>query len=507
MNRIPFVLSCLLLTFPVLKGFSQQFQISEIEKERSVINRVIVIDSVRFVLVSKEALATKEVTILKRYENLELVSKRRLPSDYGDRSIDYKQFERINDTLRAYFSVSTPETFDYYSQALDEMGLAIGEPRQLHSFPRLSNKTWNSGGLLFTPDNLHYLTYSIVTDTKDNSKTFHYAIFSKQDQLVKSGEISGTKKAQDIHFKDIWITNQRKIVVSETIHYKKAVGERKMNRRMEALRLHVIRPDTTHVITLMAPEEQYLTQIALSVTEHTLRGQGIYCAEQDHFSGLYAFQTADTASTEINIRLFPRLNSPELASIDLRLSNKEPNPEKTGNFVCNDMKHLGNFSDGDSTLFVWERLATIRHQNGESYQSRDLLISEMWNDSILHCLVIPKSTLSVTDHQKNISSYVERKSPNELRFFFNDYADLYSPAGTYLEHSRLLKRNRIFSAPFGIVEVIYNLQARSCTRRLLFDKTEFEVEAMPMYWTYAGKQKLLLQFASHKKYRFAYWNF
>lgn len=468
--------------------------------------QVIVIDSVRFIVVSKEALATKEVTVLKRYENLELISKQRLPCAYNNHTVYYKQFEWINDTLRAYFSTPSPETFDYYSQPVDETGQLLGEPRHIYSFPRLSNKTWNNGGLLFTPDKQHYIIYSIVTDSKDESKIFQFAWFSKQGQLVNSGEIPGTKKAQDIHFEDIWVTNQGKIVVSETVHYKKTASEEKMNRRMEALRLHVIRPDTTHIITLMAPEEQYLTQIALSIGENEIRGQGIYCGEADHFSGLYSFRAADTGSAEINIRLLPRLSSPELANFDLRLSNRDPNPEKTSAFVCNDMKYLGNFFDGDSILFTWERIATIRHQNSESFQSRDLLVVEMWEDSIIHCLVIPKSTASSQNHLKNISSYVERKSPHELRFFFNDYTDLYSPAGTYLEHSRLLKRNRYCSAPFGVVEVVYNLQTHSCTRRLLFDKTEFEIEAMPTYWTYAGKQKMLLQFASSRKYRFAYWN-
>lgn len=506
MNLIKLLLSGLLITFSVLKGFSQQFRISEIEKERSVINKVIVIDSVRFLLVSKEFLAAKEITVLKRYENLKLISKRRLSSTYNDRSLDYKHFELIHDTLRAYFSVSTPETFDYYSQALDEMGLSVGEPKHVHSFPRLSNKTWNSGGLLFAANKRHYLLYSIVTDNKDQVKTFQFACLSQQDQLLKSSEISGTKKAQDIFFEDIWISNGAKIIVSETIHYKKTIGERKMNRRMEAMRLHIIRPDTTQIITLMAPEEQYLTQIALSITDDAIRGQGIYCSDEDHFSGLYTFQTADTASTELNIRLFPRLNSPELTAFDLRLSNKEPNPKKAGNFVCNDMKQLGSFKDGDSTVFVWERFATICHQNGESYQSRDLLIAEMWKDSLTHCIIIPKSTLSTLNHPRNISSYVERKSPDELRFFFNDYADLYSPAGTYLENSRLLKHNRIFPSPFGVVEVICNIQTHSFTRQLLFDKTEFELEAIPVLWTYAGTQKLLLQFSSFRKYRFAYWN-
>ncbi|MNK00375.1 hypothetical protein D3C87_181590 [compost metagenome] len=507
MNRIQFVLLCLLIPFPVLKGFSQQFQISEIEKERSIMDRVIVIDSIRFILVSKEALATKEVTVLKRYENRELISKQRLPCAYNNHTISYKQFEWINDTLRAYFSTPSPETFDYYSQSLDEMGQALGEPRHIYSFPRLSNKIWNSGGLLFASDKLHYLIFSVVTDNKDESKLLQFAYFSNRDQLINSGEIPGTKNAQDVQFGNIWITRRGKIIVSESVHYKKTIDAGKMNRRMEALRLHVIRPDTTQVITLMPPEEQYLTQIALSIGEHKIQGQGIYCAEQDHFSGIYTFQASDTNSSEVTIHLLPRSNSPELLSFDLRLSNKDPNPEKTGAFVCNDMKHSGIFSDGDSTLFVWERIATIHHQNSESFQSRDLLITEMWQDSIIRCLVIPKSTVSTRGHPKNISSYVEQKSPHELRFFFNDYADLYNPAGIYQEHSHLLKRNRHFSAPFGIVEVIYNLRTHSYTRRLLFDKTEFEIEAMPMYWTYAGKQKMLLQFASSRKYRFAYWNF
>lgn len=506
MNLIKFLLSGLLIILPVWKGFSQQFQISEVEKDRSVINKVIVIDSVRFIVVSKEFLAAKEATVLKRYENLKLISKRRLSSNYNERSIDYKHFELINDTLHAYFSVSSPETFDYYSQDFDEMGLSIAEPRLIYSFPRLSNKSWNSGGLLFPADKLHYLLYSIVTDDKDEIKTFQFAYFSSQDQLLKSGEIPGKKEARDIYFEDIWITDQAKIIVSETIHYKKTIGDRKMNRRMEAMRLHIIRPDTTQIITLMAPEEQYLTQIALSITENAIQGQGIYCSEDDHFSGLYTFQTVDTASTELNIRLFPRLKSPELTAFDLRLSNKDPNPKKARNFVCNDMKQLGSFTDGDSTVFVWERFATIRHQNSESYQSRDLLMAEMWKDSVTHCIIIPKSTLSNLNHPRNISSYVERKSPDELRFFFNDYADLYSPAGTYLEHSRLLKHNRIFPSPFAVVEVICNLQTHSFARKLLFDKTEFELEAVPVLWTYAGGQKLLLQFASFRKYRFAYWN-
>lgn len=505
MNHIPFVLSCLLLIFPALEGFSQQFQISKIETERSVIDRVIVIDSVRFIVVSKDMRAAKEVTVVKRYENLELISKRQLPSHYEDLAIDYKQFVLASDTLRAYFSVSGPETFDYYSLSLDEMGIPLEEPGHLYSFPRLSNKSWNNGGFLFTPDQLHYLIYSVVTDNKDDSRIFQFAYFTKQDQWIRSGEISGIKKAQDMNFKDIWITSKGKIVVSETIHSKKTIGSGKMNRRMEALRLHVIRPDTTHVITLTTPDEQYLTEMALFIDDKHIRGQGIYCAEQDHFSGLYTFQASDTHSAEINVRLLPRRNSPELAGFDLRLSNKDQNPVKTSAFVCNDMKYLGGFNNGDTALFTWERVAAIRNQSSQTFQSRDLLLVEMWKDSILRCLIIPKSTFSGLNHPKNITSYVERKSPHELRFFFNDYADLYAPAGTYQEHSHLLKKNRIFFSRYGVVEVIYNLQTHSFTRRLLFDKTEFEIEAMPMYWTYADRQQMLLQFASHKKYQFAYW--
>lgn len=508
MNLISIVLSWLLLTLSVGTGFSQQFRISAVEKERNTVQQVVVIDSVRFAVIAKETRATKkDATVLKQYENLELISKKRLPCALENHTINYKQFEWINDTLRAYFSIPTPETFDYYSQPLDETGLPLGEPRHLYSFPRLSNKTWNSGGLFFSSDKLHYLIYSTVTDNKDESKTFQFARFSIQDQLINSGEIQGTKKAPDVHFEDIWISRNGKVIVSESIHYKKTLGDEKMNRRMEALRLHVIRPDTTQVITLMAPEDQYLTQIALSIGEHSIQGQGIYCAEQDHFSGLYTFQASDTISAEVNVRLLPRLSSPELTGFDLRLSNKDPNPEKTSAFVCNDMKYLGGFPDGDSTLFTWERIATIRHQNSESFQSRDLLLAKVWQDSIIRCRVIPKSTVSRLDHPKNIASYVERKSPHELRFFFNDYADLYSPAGSYLDHSRLLKRNRHFSNPFGVVEVIYNLQTHSYSRKLLFDKTEFELDAIPMYWTYAGKHLMLLQFASPKKYRFAYWQF
>ncbi|MGV3612807.1 MAG: hypothetical protein ACO1N0_17735 [Fluviicola sp.] len=467
---------------------------------------MIVIDSARFVVISKDFAATKEITVLKRYENMKLISKRRLAIDYNGRSIYYKQFELVNDTVNAYFSVSNSETFDYYVQQLDEMGSTIGNPSQICSFPRLSNKTWNSGGLIFTPDRQHFLIYLVVTDNKADIRSFQFAYFSKNGKLVRSHEISGTKRAQDTNFKNIWITNQGKIIVSETVHYQKTIGERKSNRRMEALCLHVAYSDTSHTLALMAPEDQYLTHLTLSINTHTLQGQGIYCSDQDHFAGLFTFFASDTSSSEVNVRLSPRLNYPELASFDLRFSNKDKKPEKTKDYVCNDMKFLGNFIHVDSTLFVWERVATIDHQNGESYQSRDLLLAEMFNDSLLHCKVIPKSTNSMLDHAKNISSYVEQKSPNELRFFFNDYADLYSPARTYLEHSRLLKHNRIFPAPFAVVEVVYNLQERSFSRRLLFDKTEFEVEAMPLFWTYVGKQKMLLQFASFRKYRFAYWN-
>ena len=509
MTVFKYVIWSFLLIFSVESGFSQSIRISEIDEDKGALESILVIDSNEFIIATKEYTATKEYFFFKRYDGTQLLDKHRLLSEYKDRSINYKKFEIVSDTLSAFFSIANLETFEYYCQKFDLLGFPIDDPQYLTSIPRMSNKSWNNGGVLFSPDKSNYLIYCVLFDQTAHSKVFHYEHFSSSGKLLKRGEIAASKKADDIAFDDVWLTNNGKIAISEYVFLDKQFGERKSNRRMDVVRLHVIHGELSNTIILVPPQDEYLTHVEIEFKGNSISGTGIYCVKNDHFKGLFSFYIPDwnAKSDEIVVKNFPRMQSVPLTAFDLRFSNKKQNPLQSKIHVCNDMKLLNTFYHADSLVYVWERIATIVHKNSESYMGRDILIVKAFQDSILNCSVIPKSVVSGYGEMINLMSYTELTSPNEITILTNDYADLYDVSGNYIVDSPKLKRNRILKSPFGVVEIKYHLTNGSYDRKMLFDNTVFEVTATPVIWQKLTPHKMLLQFSEFGKYRFAYWDF
>jgi len=487
--------------------FSQNLQISELEADKGTIQDVLISDSNRFVLVTTEFQGAKEYVFLKCYTQLELSAKQRLSNEYDGKSIVYKSFAFINDTLSAFFCLYSAETFDYYVQRYDSLCLAIKEPEFIVSMPRGSNKSWESGNVLVSPDGSTFLVYGISTEQTSGTRSFRYFHFSSANTLIREGEIEGVKKANDVSFEDIWLSTNGKIVISEYVFFEKLPNERRTNRRMDFVQLHVISKNVSNRIKLVPSADEYLTKIKCVIGDHSISGLGVYCTEKDHFSGLFSFSFSDTVSNDVVVNILPRTQSIELSDFDLRFSNGKQKSVQSKKYVCKDMKLLKTVYHNDTIVYVWERVATIVHKNTESYLSTDLLLVNVYKDSILSCVVIPKSTESSFGDAQHIMSYVGQPSENSLVFYFNDYADLYNSTGSYLADSPKLNRKRIILPEFGVVEVKYNLVEKTYERKMLFDRTVFELTAAPVFWKAIDSDKMLLQFSSYRKYRFAYWNY
>ncbi len=487
--------------------FSQNLQISELEADKGILQNVLIKDSSRFVIVTTELQGVKEYRFLKSYSQLTLLAKQRLPDKFNENWIDYKSFAFISDTLSVFFCVRNTETFDYYVQQYDSLCLAVDDAKLIVSVPRFSNKSWENGNVLVSPDGSNYIIYQLFTEQGSQIKSLSYMQFSGSNALISDGEIQGVKKATDVSFEDVWLTNNGKIIVSEYVLLDKVLNERKSNRRMDAVRLHVIQKNASNVITLLPPGNEYLTKIKCVFDDHSISGLGVYCTEKDHFSGLFSFSVSDTISSDVVVKLLPREQSVELTELDLRFSNRHQKTIKSKKYVCKDMKLLETFYHKDSLIYVWERVATIVHKNTESYLSTDLLLVKVHNDSIISCVVLPKSTTSNFGNAQNIMSSVRQSKENELVFYFNDYTDLYTAAGEYVSDSPKLKRDRLIKPAFGVIEVRYNLDNKSYERKMLFDRTVFELTAAPIFWKTIDTNKMLLQFSTYRNYRFAYWSF
>jgi len=506
--RYGFVFSLSLLYS--LCTFSQELQISQVEKTRGSVNNVVVIDTNSFVLITTEFQGIRTYQALRSYSETTFTGTQRLPDQYNGKDISYKSFEVLNDTLSGFFCVTNTETFDYYLQQYDSLCFAVNDPKFIISIPRFSNKNWENGNVLISPDKSTYLIYCTFADEVLNKESFYYAGFSVAGhKSIYENEIQGMKLAPDVSFEDVWLMNNGKVLVSEYVFFEKLINERKSNRRMEAVRLHVSTPHSKspRIITLVPPNEEYLTHVECVVSDNSVSGTGVYCIENDHFNGLFSFFVTDTVSSETVVKLLPRLESIELSGLDLRFSNRHEYPAQSKKYVCNDMKLLDISAHGDSTVYVWERIATMVHHDVRSYLSTDLLIEKVYKDSILYCKVIPKSTVSEFEEGKNVRACVRRPNDNEVIIYFNDYIDLYNSAGEYLAESPKLKRNRIIKPPLGVVELRYHLTDNTYQRNMLFDNTVFEVAATPVLWRTIDANQILLQFATHGKFRFAYWKY
>lgn len=499
------ILCFLLVQFS--SAFSQVLGTSDVEREKVIVRKVLVSGEEQFFVVAHQWVGAKDVHFLKRYSGLHLQHTAKLSAVLNDRLIDYKAFGLINDTVSAFFCITDEESFSYYLQQYDTLCTAIGEPRLLTTIPRLSNRKWDNGGVVVSRDHNGYVVFCEGRDKAADARSFHYARFSESNQLITEGTIMGSKSLKDVNFEDVWLTSDEKVVVSESVLLKKLWSERRSNRRMDVIRIHVIDEKSQHVITLVPPQNEYLTQVECVFDGNSIHGQGIYCQDNDHFHGLFAFEANAEADAEVVVSVLPRTQSVELTGFDLRYSNRKKNPVKSRSYTCNEMKLLGTFAYGDSTVFAWERFVRIVHKSTETLMGKDILIATQYKDSLLNCTVIPKSSVSYNDNGINLTAFALKDSDHTLRIYFNDYMDLYNSSGIYEPQPSQLERNRIWREPFGVAEVQYNLTSHQLDRHLVFDATVFDLPAAPVFWLPINNDELLLQFVSYANYRFAYWKF
>lgn len=502
-----FVVLSGLLVSPLVTT-AQSLRIGEIESRESELKRTIAVDTATFYTLSREWTSIRSFFTLKQYVNLELQHRTALPQNVDGVSVDYKDIARINDTLSVFFCLLKNGEYYYYLQQYDNLCSVIGEPKLLAVFPRMSNKKWSNGNVIFSPDCSRYLIYLEGEDKKDNRRSMQYVLFSANHGIVRQGSLESVKEVADVHFNDVWLFDSDVIVFSEYNLLERPWHERKSNRRMDMVNLHVLRPGNDVMLTLVPPQNEYLTQIECVLNaDNTLSGMGIYCERDDHFHGLFTFSTSVECSREVAVKTKERRKSIELSALDLKYKDRKPEKPITArnrSYTCNEMKLRGVFSVADSTVFVWERCYFLVNKSTTSYGSKDLLFVKTHMDSIINITTVPKSRYSFNDGGVNLPTLVMRTSEKELVCYFNDSPDHYNESGVYTEAEKSLLRQ---SDESSIIALEYNLQTNTYQRNQLFDPTVFDLPAAPLSWSQVQSDYLLMYFTSFTKTRYALWKF
>jgi hypothetical protein len=502
------------IAYPVLLFFlflfnhadGQILQIGDVNETKKKINSLIVEDSSSFYRVSSLYKNKGTLFFIQRFQDLQQVYEGEIQTRLGDKTLGVMRVEMLNGHITAFLVAQENDRVDFLVQQYDTLCTPISEPRIFWTFPLVTSQNIDQYSIEISPKKQFVAIVLNYRDKETGADYLSYALFGDDMTMIYRDNLPSERNNNNSSFSSWWLNEQGSLLVSENVLIPKAILEKKSSRQMEYVNMHILEKGMRSQFRLIGPPNTYLSQLVCSLQENgRVEGTGIYCADNDHFRGVFCFTRSDPSQVEVIANTWDRKSNPELATFDLGISRrKKTNKERIRIYACNESEVLGTFSSNNSRFVVWERQYSIYNKSSVTYATRDILILKITDNQLNTAVVVPKIQYSYNSDETNISTFLTVDS-NKLILFFNDDAKNYDPSGKFNESIiEPVKLTRL--AEVNLIQVKYDLETSKLERQVVFNETIFDLIGAPKYWIASGRNnEFLLYFYFKNKERFAYW--